>query len=85
LGVRFVAQSPLAGRFIADFVAPSIKLVIEVDGLRHHAQPRADARRDRVLRKLGYTVLRIPAALAYQDAAAAAALVRQAVVALLAA
>ena len=45
LGVSFRRQVPLAGRYIADFLAPSIHLVLEVDG---------DARRDRALARLGY-------------------------------
>jgi very-short-patch-repair endonuclease len=31
LGVAFRRQVPLAGRFIADFVAPSVKVIVEVD------------------------------------------------------
>ena len=32
LGVAFRRQVPLANRYIADFLAPTVKLVIEVDG-----------------------------------------------------
>jgi very-short-patch-repair endonuclease len=32
LGVSFSRQVPVAGLFIADFLAPSIKLIVEVDG-----------------------------------------------------
>jgi very-short-patch-repair endonuclease len=50
---------PLGGRFIVDFLAPAIRLVVEVDGSAHQHRRRADARRDAVLRKLGYRVVRV--------------------------
>src|SRR5215469_3823511 len=43
------------------FAAPSLRLVVEVDGRRHEQQVTADARRDRDLSRLGYHVVRIPA------------------------
>lgn len=49
LGVAFRRQVPI-GRYIADFLAPACRLVVEVDG-GYHATParlRADARRDRL-------------------------------------
>ena len=62
LGVQFRRQVPIAGsRFIADFLAPREKLVVEVDGLCHLRRQRADARRDARLRRLGYEVLRVSA------------------------
>jgi very-short-patch-repair endonuclease len=76
LGVSFRRQVPI-GRYIADFVAPSRKLVVEVDG-GYHATPahmRADARRDRHLAKLGYRVVRLPAAMVQHQLADAVALV----------
>jgi very-short-patch-repair endonuclease len=76
LGVGFRRQAPI-GRYIADFVAPSVKLVVEVDGACHlaPARVRADARRDRYLGKLGYRVLRVPAALVQQQLPEAVALI----------
>jgi very-short-patch-repair endonuclease len=62
LGVWFRRQVPL-GRFVADFVAPSARLVVEVDGGYHARRRAADARRDRALARLGYRVLRLAAAL----------------------
>ena len=79
LGVTFRRQVPLDGRFIADFLAPAAKLVVEVDGGYHDARGRADARRDAALRKLGYRVLRIEAVLVERDIEAAVAMVREAV------
>ena len=63
LGVAFKRQVPV-GRFIADFMAPSLKLIIEVDGGYHSQRVAADARRTRVLERLGYRVLRFDAELA---------------------
>lgn len=62
LGVGFRRQAVLGGRFIVDFVAPSGRLVVEVDGGYHTQRSRADARRDRALQDLGYRVLRVSAA-----------------------
>lgn len=64
LGVAFRRQVPV-GRYIADFLAPSIKLIVEVDGGYHagDAMVRGDARRDRYLARLGYRVVRVPASM----------------------
>jgi len=48
LGVAFRRQVPLLG-FIADFYAPSVRLIVEVDGGYHARRVSADARRDRKL------------------------------------
>ena len=55
LGVTFRRQVPIAGRFIADFYASSVKLVVEVDGAGHDERRRADARRDKVMADSGFT------------------------------
>ena len=60
LGVTFKRQQPV-GKYIADFLAPSAKLIVEVDGAYHAARTAADARRDRYLTRAGYRVLHIPA------------------------
>jgi len=82
LGVAFRRQA-VVGRFIVDFVAPSIRLVVEVDG-GYHAQPsqrRADARRDRDLRRAGYRVVHVPGAMVQHALGEAVALVAAAVAA----
>ena len=58
-GVQFYRQKPL-GKFIVDFYAPAVKLVVEVDGAQHLSDDgqNADARRDGNLASLGLTVLR---------------------------
>ena len=61
LGVRFRRQVPVGGLYIVDFLAPSARLVVEVDGGYHARRARADERRDRNLARLGYRVLRLPA------------------------
>jgi very-short-patch-repair endonuclease len=63
----FRRQVPLLGRFIADFLAPARRLVIEVDGGYHVERARADARRDAVLARAGYRVLRFEAELVVRD------------------
>lgn len=62
LGVRFRRQVVVAG-VIADFFAPSARLVVEVDGVHHARRRGADRRRDARLHALGLRVLRLPAQL----------------------
>ncbi|HMA92606.1 MAG TPA: endonuclease domain-containing protein, partial [Polyangiaceae bacterium] len=57
LGVGFRRQYRV-GTFIADFAAPSRKLIVEVDGGYHVERTGADASRDAKLRRLGWRVLR---------------------------
>jgi very-short-patch-repair endonuclease len=72
LGVRFKRQVVI-DRFIADFVAPSQKLVVEIDGPVHAFKRGADARKDRALARLGYRVLRLPEQLVRERLAEAVA------------
>ncbi len=60
LGVGFRRQVEV-GRYIVDYYAPSIRLVVEVDGGWHVGRTRADERRDRDLVRWGYRVVRVPA------------------------
>jgi very-short-patch-repair endonuclease len=44
-----------------DFVGPHYKLVLEIDGYRHHRAPAdrtTDRRKERILKAAGYTVTR---------------------------
>ena len=75
LGVAFRRQVPLLG-FIADFYAPSARLIVEVDGGYHARRVRADARRDRKLARAGYRVVRLQAELVMRDLPAAVRAVR---------
>ena len=77
LGVGFRRQVPI-GRFIVDFLAPAVRLVVEVDGGYHASRRAADARRDQKLARLGYRVLRIDAELVRRSPEEALALVRRA-------
>jgi very-short-patch-repair endonuclease len=70
LGVSFKRQIVL-GNFVVDFVSPRAHLVVEVDGGVHRNRRRADERRDRKLRRLGYRVLRLDAELVLHDLAEA--------------
>jgi len=78
LGVQFRREVPLLGRYIVDFCAPRVRLVVEVDGECHAARRAADARRDAALRCAGYRVLRLEAQLVMQSLSEAVALVRSA-------
>ncbi len=60
LGVAFNRQVPVE-RYILDFLAPSAKLVVEVDDRSHELRRSADAHRDRTPARLGYRAVRIPA------------------------
>jgi very-short-patch-repair endonuclease len=74
LGVAFRRQVVL-GRYIVDFAAPSVSLVVEVDGGYHVTRRRADSRRDRELERLGWRVLRLPAHVVEQQLEVAVAAV----------
>ncbi len=45
-------------RFIADFCAPAIRLIIEVDGPIHQYSQEQDAIRQEFLESVGFTVIR---------------------------
>jgi very-short-patch-repair endonuclease len=60
LGVAFRRQVPI-GPYIVDFLAPSLRLIVEVDGGYHDARRKADGRRERWLRRQGHRVVRVPA------------------------
>jgi very-short-patch-repair endonuclease len=75
LGAQFRRQVPVAGRYIADFCAPALRLVVEVDGGSHASKQQADRRRDAVLAELGYRVVRVSAELVMRDLSAAVAVV----------
>lgn len=59
LGVVFIRQASI-GRYSADFLVPEKMLVIECDGEYWHRDKDRDARRDRYMQALGFTVLRLP-------------------------
>ena len=69
------------GRYIAEFLAPSVKAIVEVDGGHHARRVSADARRDEALRRAGYRVLRLGAQAVLRAPADAALAVRRALVA----
>ena len=77
LGLTFRRQYVI-GRFIADFAAPGVRLVVEVDGGYHSKRMRLDARRDRELGRAGWRVVRVRADLVLARLDDAVALVRAA-------
>jgi very-short-patch-repair endonuclease len=56
-GIKF-ARQVVIGPYIADFVARSPKLVVELDGDSHGNQADYDARRTAYLMEQGYRVIR---------------------------
>jgi very-short-patch-repair endonuclease len=60
-GVKFRRQYPI-GIFIADFCCRERKLIIELDGNVHDADPQQawDENRDIYLKQRGFKVLRFP-------------------------
>ena len=66
-GLAFRTQHPL-GSYIADFYCHRARLVIEVDGKRHHGQRLvADAQRDAWMQSCGIEVLRVQASEVFQN------------------
>ena len=66
LGVRFTRQVVL-GDYIADFLCPASRLVVEIDGGYHARCSAEDARRDARLARRGYRTLRLPEQLVLSD------------------
>ncbi len=56
-GYQFLRQLPIE-KYVADFVCRKLKLVIEVDGYSHRYTEERDNKKEEVLNKSGYTVLR---------------------------
>ncbi|HEY5971146.1 MAG TPA: endonuclease domain-containing protein [Pseudoxanthomonas sp.] len=56
-GYKFRRQVPVAG-YIADFLCPEMKLIVELDGGQHVEQSAYDAQRTRALEVEGYRVVR---------------------------
>ena len=78
LGVRFRRQVVI-GDFIVDFLAPSVGLIVELDGDEHRLKRSADASRDRKLGRLGYRVVRVLNRDVERDLAGVVAVIRGAV------
>lgn len=76
LGVQFRRQVVLLDRYIVDFYAPAARLVVEVDGGYHVLRKAADARRDRLLGRNGYRVLRLSSSSVLRETGACVALIR---------
>ncbi len=58
LGYQFNRQFPIQN-FIVDFISRKLKLIIEVDGYSHQFKYDEDSKRDKILKELGFNVLRI--------------------------
>jgi very-short-patch-repair endonuclease len=77
LGVSFRRQVPV-DRFVVDFLAPQVGLIVEVDGPYHERHRAADERRQRKLERMGFRVLRLEVELVLKEPAEAIARVREA-------
>jgi very-short-patch-repair endonuclease len=56
-GVKFKRQKPI-GRYIVDFVALDLKLIVEIDEGQRAERSAADAARTKALEESGYRVVR---------------------------
>ena len=56
-GHKFSRQIPV-GPFYPDFLCRAKRLVVEIDGYSHDADPERDAKRDEYFNSLGYIVMR---------------------------
>lgn len=76
LGVRFEFQKVISG-WIADFYCPEHRLVVEVDGSSHLLRKHKDRTRDRIMRYMRMTVLRIKNEDVYSDVGACVQRIKQ--------
>ncbi|HMA91264.1 MAG TPA: DUF559 domain-containing protein [Polyangiaceae bacterium] len=76
LGVAFRRQVAIAN-YIVDFLAPSVRLIVEVDGLWHHRRIAADERRNKVLTRMGYRIVHLDAALVMRQPLVAVERIRE--------
>jgi len=77
-GIKFRRQQPI-GPFVVDFYAPSLRLVVEIDGLIHKQQHKADQERQALLEELGLRFVRLSAGFVENDLEAALAIIRAAI------
>ena len=75
---NFRRQTPLLGRYIADFYVSKGKLrvVFEIDGMIHELHQKSDAIRDELFRRAGIAVVRISARRVLADPDGVADLIR---------
>ncbi len=79
LGAVFRRQVVIGGCFIADFAAPAVRVIVEVDGAYHGGRAAADDHRDRKLERLGWRVVRLEAEVVLRNLPATVAAVRAAI------
>ena len=64
--VKFRRQHPV-GAYVADFYAPDVRVIVEVDGLAHDARAERDLERDDWLRGQGFVVVPVAASDVLKD------------------
>lgn len=57
-GYQFNRQFPI-DNYIVDFISRKLRLIIEVDGYSHVAKYKEDRKRDKKLKELSYTTVRV--------------------------
>jgi very-short-patch-repair endonuclease len=75
LGVSFRRQV-VVGHFVVDFLASSVRLIVEVDGSYHTERVQLDAKRQARLERAGYHIVRVSHELVIQQPAVAVERVR---------
>jgi very-short-patch-repair endonuclease len=69
-GYKFRRQHPI-DHYVVDFFCREARLIVEVDGSAHEGERVGrDERRDAFLKKLGFSILRVPAPEIIRDPAA---------------
>ena len=64
--MKFRRQHPV-GAYVADFYAPDVRVIVEVDGLAHDARAERDLERDDWLRGQGFVVVPVAASDVLKD------------------
>jgi very-short-patch-repair endonuclease len=57
-GYQFMRQKPI-DKYIVDFYCSNLKLIIEIDGISHHGKQGYDQLREKRLKELGFSVIRL--------------------------
>ncbi len=73
MGLLRIYSGSASSQYRADFLIDE-ELVVEIDGVTYHSSPEAvarDSKRDADMRREGYSILRIPAQVVFQDPAEA--------------
>ena len=76
LNIDYEFQAVICG-YIPDFFFPEKRRIIELDGRCHRGRKVYDQRRDEIIRKGGYKILRLPSSLIFKNVDRLIELVRE--------